>query len=49
MTSNTWSNQVPSVVLFEKGKEWGRLPPAEAANDPSKTNYYTRVRGGMQS
>lgn len=42
LTSNTWSNQLPAVVLFERGKEWGRLPPASVANDPSKRNYYTR-------
>ncbi|KIZ05456.1 hypothetical protein MNEG_2500 [Monoraphidium neglectum] len=38
MTCNTWSNQLPAVVLYEKGKEWGRLPPV--GSDPSKRNYY---------
>lgn len=43
LSCNTWSNQLPSVMMFQKGKEWGRLPPASAANDPGKTNYYTRA------
>lgn len=41
MTCNTWSNQLPAVVLYEKGKEWGRLPPV--GSDPSKRNYYRTV------
>jgi hypothetical protein len=43
LNTNTWSNQLPTVVLYEKGREWGRLPPAEAINNPSKPNNYTRV------
>ena len=46
MTTNTWSSQLPAVVLYEKGREWGRLPPEESANDPTKRNNYTRVRPG---
>ena len=42
LSSNTWSNVLPSVLLFDKAKEWGRLPPLEAAGDPTKRNAYTR-------
>ncbi|GBG00338.1 hypothetical protein Rsub_13070 [Raphidocelis subcapitata] len=42
LNTNTWSNQLPTVVLYEKGREWARLPPAEAINNPSKPNNYTR-------
>jgi hypothetical protein len=43
LNSNTWSNQLPSVILYERAKEWGRLPPLEAASDATKRNHYTRV------
>ena len=39
LNTNTWSNQLPTVVLYEKGREWARLPPAEAINNPSKQSY----------
>jgi hypothetical protein len=46
LSSNTWSNTLPSVLMFEKGREWGRLPSEAVAGDPSKRNYYTRVGSG---
>lgn len=27
--------------MFERAKEWGRVPSVEAANDPTKRNSYT--------
>jgi hypothetical protein len=42
--SNTWSNQLPTVVLFDKGKEWGRLPAEAVLSNPFKKNAYTKVR-----
>lgn len=41
LSSNTWSNVLPSCILFDKAKEWGRLPPPEAAGDPRQGNAYT--------
>lgn len=43
LTTNTWSGALPAVVMFDKAKEWGRLPPPESPNDPARRSQYTRA------
>jgi len=49
VSTSTWNNQLPTVVMYKAGKEVGRIPMATAADDWSyKRNYYTKV-GGITS
>eukprot|EP00775_Hariotina_reticulata_P010613 gene10613-10771_t len=43
VSTSTWNNQLPTVVMYKAGKEVGRIPVATLADDWSyKRNYYTK-------
>lgn len=44
VSRHTWNNQLPSVLLFKKGKEKARVPTKAATQDFTKRNFFTRVR-----
>jgi len=49
VSTSTWNNQLPTVVMYKAGKEVGRIPVATVTDDWSyKRNYYTKV-GGIAS
>ncbi len=43
LTSNTWSNQLPAAVVYEKGKEVARLPSLATAEQQARRNHFTKV------
>lgn len=43
ITTNPWSAALPSVILYEKGKEHSRIPAYSAADDFTARNTFAKV------
>jgi hypothetical protein len=42
--TSTWSPALPAVVLYERGREWNRLPPSEGGGGlPQGRRFFTKV------